>query len=121
MLELQNKELIPKADSFDQLINANGNQNMLAVAKCFNTGRNRLFAFLRSKDILMSGKDKQNIPRQHYLEQKLFVVREYTIPDEDGELVNRTQTLVTAKGIEFIDKLLKDINYNLEKYSDLAV
>ncbi|HBP40137.1 TPA: hypothetical protein DD450_04660, partial [Candidatus Woesebacteria bacterium] len=54
-----------------------------------------------------------------YLEQKLFIVREYTIPDADGEIVNRTQTLVTSKGIEFIDKLLKKVNYNLDSFGDL--
>jgi len=125
MLELQNQELIPKARSFDALINANGSQNMNSVAKSFNIGRGRLFAFLREKDILMTGskndKEKHNVPRQQYLEQKLFVVREYTIPDADGEIVNRTQTLVTSKGIEFIDKLLKEIDYDLEKFSDLDV
>jgi phage antirepressor YoqD-like protein len=119
LLEQQAQELIPKARSFEQLISAGNSQTMLEVGKAFKTGRNRLFAFLRSKDILMSGKDKQNVPYQQYLEQKLFVVREYTIPDEDGELINRTQTLVTAKGIEFIDKLLKEINYDLEAFSDL--
>jgi len=123
LLELQAQELIPKARSFDQLIGANGSQNMNTVAKSFNVGRTRLFAFLREKDILMTGskndKEKHNVPRQQYLEQKLFVVREYTIPDADGEIVNRTQTLVTSKGIEFIDKLLKEIDYDLEKFSDL--
>jgi len=123
MLELQNKELIPKANSFDKLIGANGSQNMNSVAKSFNVGRTRLFAFLREKDILMTGskndKEKHNVPRQQYLEQKLFIVREYTIPDADGEIVNRTQTLVTSKGIEFIDKLLKKVNYNLDSFGDL--
>ena len=123
MLELQNKELIPKANSFDKLIGANGSQNMNSVAKSFKVGRTRLFAFLRYNDILMTGskndKEKHNVPRQQYLEQKLFVVREYTIPDADGEIVNRTQTLVTSKGIEFIDKLLKKVNYNLDSFGDL--
>jgi len=119
LLEQQTQELIPKARSFEQLISAGNSQTMLEVGKAFKTGRNRLFAFLRSKNILMEGKDKQNVPFQQYLEQKLFVVREYTIPDEDGELINRTQTLVTAKGIKFIDKLLKEIDYDLEAFSDL--
>jgi len=123
LLELQAQELIPKANSFDKLIGANGSQSMNAVAKSFKVGRTRLFAFLRDKDILMVGsktdKEKHNVPYQQYLERKLFVVREYTIPDDDGELVNRTQTLVTAKGIEFIDKLLKEVNYNLDIYPDL--
>jgi len=123
MLELQNKELIPKANSFDKLIGANGSQNMNSVAKSFKVGRTRLFAFLRYNDILMTGskndKEKHNVPRQQYLEQKLFVVREYTIPDDDGEIVNRVQTLVTSKGIEFIDKLLKKVNYNLDSFGDL--
>jgi len=112
LLEQQTQELIPKARSFEQLISAKNNQTMNDVAKAFKTGRNRLFAFLRNKGILM----KDNCPYQQYIEQKLFVVREYTIPDADGELINRVQTLVTGKGIEFIDRLLKKIDYNVDLY-----
>ena len=39
MLELQAQELIQKARSFDQLIGANGSQNMNFVAKSFTEGR----------------------------------------------------------------------------------
>ena len=112
LLELQTQELIPKARSFEQLIYAKNHQSMNDVAKAFKTGRNRLFEFLRNKGILM----KDNAPYQQYIESKLFVVREYTIPDADGELISRVQTLVTGKGIEFIDKLLKKIDYNVDFY-----
>jgi len=119
LLEEKTKELEPKAQSFEQLISAKNNQTMNEVSKCFKTGRNRLFEFLRNKRILMSGNDEQNLPYQQYIEQGFFVVREYTIPDADGGLVNRVQTLVTAKGIKFIDKLLKEIDYDLDKEKDL--
>lgn len=119
LLEEKTKELEPKAKSFEQLISAKNNQTMNEVAKCFKTGRNRLFEFLRQKGILMKGEDNQNMPYQQYIEQGLFVVREYTIPDADGELVNRVQTLVTGKGIRFIDKLLKEIDYDLDREKDL--
>lgn len=112
LLEQQTQELIPKAQAFEQLISAKNNQPMLEVAKAFKTGRNRMFQFLRLKGILM----KNNVPYQNYIEQKLFVVREYTIPDADGELINRTQTLVTAKGIEFIDRLMKQIDYKIDLF-----
>lgn len=119
LIEEKARELEPKARSFEQLISAKNNQTMNEVAKCFKTGRNRLFEFLRQKGILMKGEDNQNMPYQQYIEQKIFVVREYTIPDADGELVNRVQTLVTSKGIKFIDKLLKEVDYNLDKEKDL--
>lgn len=114
LLEERTKELEPKARSFEQLISAKNNQTMNEVAKAFKTGRNRLFELLRNKGILM----KDNVPYQCYIESKLFVVREYTIPDADGELISRVQTLVTGKGIEFIDKLLKQIDYNVDLYLD---
>jgi len=114
LLEEKTKELEPKAKSFEQLISAKNYQTMNQVAKAFKTGRNRLFKFLRSKEILMD----DNLPYQQYIEQGYFVVREYTVP-MNGELVNKTQTLVTGKGIDFIDKLLKEIDYNLDKNKDL--
>lgn len=85
LLEEKTKELEPKAKSFEQLISAKNYQTMNQVAKAFKTGRNRLFKFLRSKEILMD----DNLPYQQYIEQGYFVVREYTIP-MNGELVNKT-------------------------------
>lgn len=114
LLEEKTKELEPKAKSFEKLISANNNQTMNDVAKSFKTGRTRLFEFLRNKKILMS----DNVPYQKYIEQGCFVVRENTIIKGNWS-ENKTQTLVTAKGISLIDNLLKEVDYIIDKKRDL--
>jgi prophage antirepressor-like protein len=93
----------PKVELYDILLSAKNAQTMNEVAKAFGWGRNRLFAFLRKKGILM----KNNLPYQDYLESGYFEVRE--VITQRGEFtVNVTQTLVTPKGIDFIGRLLRN-------------
>ncbi|QDX90923.1 toxin-antitoxin system, toxin component, Bro family protein (plasmid) [Brevibacillus laterosporus] len=93
----------PKVEMFETLISAGNSQTMEIVAKSFNIGRNTLFSFLRKHKILMHN----NLPYQRY--SNYFSVRE--LPIKRGEkIMNIPQTLVTAKGIEYIGKLLRDNN-----------
>lgn len=94
----------PKVELYDILLSAKNAQTMNEVAKSFGWGRNRLFAYLRERGILM----KNNLPYQQYLDTGYFEVRE--VSTQRGEFsVNVTQTLVTAKGIDFIGRLLRSI------------
>ena len=100
-LEETIEEQKPKAESFDVFINASNYQKMNDVAKSLGVGRNNLFKFLREQKVLM----KNNTPYQTFIERGYFIVRETSV--ERGVMVfNTTQTYVTAKGVNFIHKLL---------------
>ena len=60
-------------------------------------GRTRLFAWLRSKGILMAG----NLPYQEYIERGYFRVKE-SVFEMHGEPKTYQQTLVTGKGQQYI-------------------
>ena len=60
-------------------------------------GRTRLFAWLRSKGILMAG----NQPYQEYIERGYFRVKE-SVFEMHGEIKTYQQTLVTGKGQQYI-------------------
>lgn len=95
----ENERLKPKAKSYDKFLSATNVQNMNYVAKCLKTGRNRLFRFLRNKGVLM----KDNVPYQRYISQGYFTIRERTVCG-----FNTVQTLVTAKGVDFIGELIEN-------------
>ena len=60
-------------------------------------GRNRLFAWLRSRGILMGG----NIPYQEYIENGYFCVKE-SVYETNGQTRTYQQTFVTGKGQQYI-------------------
>lgn len=67
-----------------------------------NIGRNRLFEWLRQKDILMSN----NIPYQRYVDGDYFRVRESTYETPYGTKTQQT-TYVTGKGQIYITEKLR--------------
>lgn len=93
----------PKAEMYDVALSAKNAQSMSIVAKTLGWGRNRLFAFLRDKGVLRHN----NEPYQEYVERGYFVVRQVPISRSSG-VQNKPQTLVTAKGMDYIGKLLKE-------------
>ena len=105
----ENEKLSDKANGYDLLCSADNSQTMNEVAKSFGVGRNKLFAFLRNNEILMSN----NLPYQKYCDNDCFDVREFTIHIGDDETINKTQTLVMSKGIDLINKLLKEVKYKI--------
>ena len=60
-------------------------------------GRNRLFAWMRSRGILMGG----NIPYQEYIENGYFRVKE-SVYETNGQERTYQQTFVTGKGQQYI-------------------
>lgn len=104
-LEAHNQILLPKAEVYDTFIDGSNVQKMNDVAKSLGCGRNKLYDFLRDQKVLM----KDNLPYQTYISRGYFKVKE--TPIRKGIYVtNKSQTFITAKGVGFIDKLLKDNN-----------
>jgi prophage antirepressor-like protein len=60
-------------------------------------GRNRLFAWMRARGILMGG----NIPYQEYIDNGYFRVKE-SVYESNGQTKTYQQTFVTGKGQQYI-------------------
>lgn len=99
----ENEIMKPKAESFDLFLTADNAKKMNAVAKSLKVGRNKLFKFLRESKVLIW----DNLPYQKYVNDGYFSVREITV-NRGGYSYNGNQTLVTAKGVNFIGRLLRD-------------
>lgn len=104
------KEMKPHVDDWEAFMDAKGNITMAKLAKALNIkglGRNNLFALLRKKGILRYN----NEPYQQYAGEdgyfKIICKTYSTIIDEK----TYTQTLVTPKGMSFINKKLKEWGY----------
>lgn len=106
-LSAENKRLEPKAAVHDALMLADTALPIGSVAKAlhkdFKIGRNRLFALLRSRGVLMAN----NEPKQEYMERGYFRVVERRF-EVKGEQKVGTQTLVYQKGVSFIHKVLRE-------------
>jgi len=108
LLRKQIEEDRPKVLLYEQIMSSKTNKTMMVVAKelKFIGGRNKLFGFLRSEGILMSGKGKQNLPYQQFIDAGLFEVV-IKIKIINGEVTDIPVTLVTSKGMDYILKRLE--------------
>jgi anti-repressor protein len=104
-LQKEIEEAQPKLEAHDRFLDAKGSYTMNEVAKQLNTGQNKLFERLRNGKILMDkkGHANHNTPYQTYIKRGYFTVRTTTIND-----VDRVQTLVTPKGLDWLSKLVKE-------------
>lgn len=98
--EAKVEELAPKAAFHDRVAGAVDAQSIRDVAKVLGTGQNRMFAWLRGERILMA----DNRPYQDYLDAGYFKVTEQTWADRDGNVHLTTKTLVTGKGLTWLQK-----------------
>ena len=74
----------------------------------YSVGQNRLFAWMRDNGYLMVQGASRNIPKQRYVEQGLFEIKESSIANPDGSVRLIKTTKVTAKGQQyFIQKFLQ--------------
>lgn len=90
----------PKVDFHDGVAEAINCQSVEEVAKVMGTGQNRLFKWLRANSILMAG----NRPYQRYVDEGYFRVVEKQYKDKRGESHTYTRTLVTGKGLAYIQR-----------------
>lgn len=90
---------------YNLAISAQNTMSMQEVAKSLNTGRTRLYKLLREEGIIM--KDS-TLPYQRFIDAGYFKVVER--PRASGDtVVNDPATRVTAKGFDFIARLLRKI------------
>lgn len=103
-LRKANKEMLPKAEFYDTVANTESLLSMGDTAKILDMGigRNKLFKFLRSKQIL----DSYNRPYQRFVDAGYFKLSENKYMAGDNCVVSTT-TFVKQKGVDYIRKLLK--------------
>lgn len=92
--------LQPKAEFHDAVTEAINAQDVNHIAKVFGTGQNRFFKWMREEGILMHG----NVPYQQHVDAGHFRVVEKQYKDRIGESHTYTQTLVTGKGLSYLQK-----------------
>lgn len=103
-LEAKNKELEPKADAYDEFIDATGKYNIGTVAKMFGKGQNWLFRELRNAGVLISKGAMRNTPYQQYMHH--FEVKAHSFERANGEQGVSYTTYVQPSGIQFIQRKL---------------
>lgn len=104
-LEAEKQALIPKAEFFDAVADSKDAIDMGHVARVLDCGmgRNKLFALLRQKNILMQG----NLPYQEYCDRGYFRVIEQKYSKPDGSTHISFRTLVYQRGLDFIRKIIE--------------
>ena len=112
-LAIKNKEMKPKA-IFADAVSASHTSILigdLAKLICQNgvqIGQKRLFEWLRENNFLIKSGTSRNMPKQGYVEQGLFEVKESNIQNPDGSVRITKTTKVTGKGqVYFVNKFLK--------------
>ena len=101
------EEQRPLVEFADKVSNSSNLIDMGKMAKLLkdeniNIGRNRLFEWLRKKEILM----RNNIPYQRYIDGGYFQVKESTFETPYGTKTQQT-TFVTGKGQIYITEKLR--------------
>lgn len=99
------EEQAPKAEFYDEVVDSKDALPMAEVAKTLNVGlgRNKLFAFLRDKGVLM----RNNTPYQKYVDMGWFRCIETKFNKPNGDTCINIKTVVLQKGLDGIRKLLK--------------
>ncbi|MGV6875945.1 phage antirepressor KilAC domain-containing protein [Pseudochelatococcus sp. B33] len=94
-------EMKPKAEFHDDVASAVNAQTFMDIAKAFGTGRTRFTRWLRARSFVM-----ENLrPYQQYIDAGYFRVVEKKRKDpETGEKFVYVQTLVTGKGVTYLQK-----------------
>ena len=105
-LEAKVQEQAPKARFHDAVTDAINCQSVQEVAKILGTGPNRLFKFLRDEGMLM----RDNLPYQQHIDAGHFRVVERQYADARGESHTYSRTLVTGKGLAYIQRKLQSLS-----------
>lgn len=104
-LQIENKEMLPKAEFYDDVTGSNDCFDMATVAKVLNMGigRNKLFEILRDKKVLQWN----NKPFQKYVDLGWFRLIESKYSKPNGDTCINIKTVVFQKGVDGIRKIIK--------------
>lgn len=98
-----------KVSFYDAVADVNDFISIANAAKLLNyknMGPQKLFAFLRKQGVLMSSKDRHNVPYQQYIDKGFFRFSERHYTDWRGETYVHYRPFVSQKGLSFINQLL---------------
>lgn len=114
-LEEERQKLLPKAQSYDILMDATGCLTMDEVAKILDirgVGRNNLFKLLVVEQIIYKKGDVY-LPYQEYKQH--FVVKQVPIRKGDA-IIERSQLFMTTRGLDWLAHKLIDKGYEVNYY-----
>ena len=105
-LEAENKNLKPKAELAERIIETDDLIDVGQVAKVLDLpfGRNTMFKELRARGVFFKNR---NEPMQQYINRGYFKLKEKLIKRENHENFTVIKVLVTQKGLLFLSKLFK--------------
>lgn len=107
-----NERMRPKEISADAVSASNSSILIGDLAKLLrqngvDTGQKRLFEQLRNEGYLMKTGSSRNMPKQKYVENGFFQIKETVISNPDGSVRMTKTTKVTGKGQQyFLNKYL---------------
>ena len=113
VIEEQKQQLIeaePKVEFYDTVTGSATTIDFGQAAKVLNykgLGRNKLFQYLRDKDILMSN----NTPYQRYVDAGYFRLIETTWNTPSNDSMVYLKTVIYQKGLDFLSKLIEKDGY----------
>ena len=109
--EMAPKALFAEAVSSSKTSILVGELAKLITQNGYPIGQNRLFGWLRKNGYLMQTGSSRNLPKQRYVEQGLFEIKETTVLNADGSNRLTKTTKVTGKGqVYFVNKFLRKGN-----------
>lgn len=103
-LEAKNAELEPKAEAYDNFLDATGKYSVGAVAKMLGTSQNKLFRDLRNAGVFIAKGAMHNTPYQQFMHHFEVIAHEYE--RSNGETGCSYTTYVQPSGIDFIRRKL---------------
>lgn len=107
-LAVKSRELAaaqPKIEFYDAVTASDTVCQMAVAAQAAQLpfGRNTLFQRLREMGVLISGGERHNLPKQEFIKQGLFTVKEHKLSNpKTGEPIVNFATHVTQKGIDWL-------------------
>ena len=113
IIEKQKQKLIeadPKVEFYDTVTDLETTVDFWQAVKILNykgLGRNRLFQYLRDKEILMPN----NTPYQRYIDAGYFRLIKTTWNTSNNDRVIYFKTVIYKKGLDFLSKIIEKDGY----------
>ncbi|MFJ5367533.1 phage antirepressor KilAC domain-containing protein [Pectobacterium punjabense] len=104
-LQSQLVEAAPKIDFADRVSEISKGISIPNYAKAVGLGPIKLFEWMRSQGILITGGQRHNLPMQRFIGSGYFAVRQGTY-ETNGEVRASFTTMLTGKGEQWLTKKL---------------